>query len=222
MERIGSTLEDTMDKVALAAHTRHEIGKGPARRLRAAGKVPAIFYGKKSDPVKLAVDMHEFTKLIEKAGSNPLFDLEISGAEKVIRRTAMLKERQVKAMDGSLVHLDFLEVFMDETVEVTVPLEFTGKSVGVERGGILQSAIRDLRLSCLPQNIPNMITVDISNLDVGQTIHAKDLPIPEGVTLISEPDQTVATVVVPKRGEVAEEAEEEAPAEEAAEAAESE
>lgn len=211
-----------MDNVALPAQTRHEIGKGPARRLRAAGKVPAVFYGRKSDPVKLAVDMHELTKLLEQAGSNPLFDLEISGAEKVIKRTAMLKERQVNPVDGSLVHLDFLEIFMDEVVEVAVPLEFTGKSIGVERGGIFQSTMRDLRMSCLPHSIPNLIVVDISNLDVGQTIHAKDLPIPEGVTLLSELDQTVATVVAPKRGEVAEGEEEEAAAEEAPAATESE
>ena len=211
-----------MDKVALPANTRHEIGKGPARRLRAAGKVPAIFYGRKSSPVKLAVDMHEFAKLLDQAGSNPLFDLEISGDEKVLKRTAMLKDRQVNPMDGSLIHLDFLEVFMDESVEITIPLEFVGKSVGVERGGIFQSTVRDLRVSCLPQDIPNLITVDISDLDVGHAIHAKDLPIPPGVTLLSEPDQAIATIVIPKRGEVAEEVEEEAVAEEAAETTETE
>lgn len=202
-----------MDKVTLPANIRHETGKGPARRLRAAGKVPAIFYGKKSDPVKLAVDAYELGKLLEQAGSNPLFDLQISDDGKELRRTAMLQERQVNPLDGAAVHLDFLEVFMDEAVEVTIPLEFTGKSIGVERGGMFQSGARDVRVSCLPQNLPNIIEVDISDLDVGHAIHAKDLPIPSGVTLITESDQTIATVILPKRGELAEVAEGEAAAE---------
>jgi large subunit ribosomal protein L25 len=211
-----------MDNVALPASTRNETGKGPARRLRASGKVPAIFYGKKSDPIKFAVDAHELGKLLEQAGSNPLFDLQISGDGKVLRRTAMLKERQVNPVDGAILHLDFLEVFMDEAVEVAVPLEFVGKCVGVERGGIFQSGARDLRVSCLPQNLPNLIEVDISLLDVGHAIHAKDLPIPAGVTLLTEPDQTIATVISPKRGELAEVEEGEAAAEGAATGPESE
>lgn len=199
-----------MDKVALPVDMRYEVGKGPARRLRAAGKLPAIFYGKKSEPMKLAVESHQFGKILEQVGSNPLFELQISDRGTKLKRTAMLKERQYNPLDGSTMHLDFLEVFMDEAVEVTIPVEFTGKSEGVERGGIFQSAVRELRVSCLPGNLPNAILVDISSLDVGHTIHAGDLSLPEGVTLVSEADQTVATVVAPKRGELAEAGQEEA------------
>lgn len=207
-----------MDKVALPVEIRYEVGKGPARRLRAAGKLPAIFYGKKSEPMKLAVESHRFSKILEQVGSNPLFELQISDRGTELKRTAMLKERQYNPLDGSAIHLDFLEVFMDEAVEVTIPVEFTGKSVGVERGGIFQSAVREFRVSCLPGNLPNAILVDISSLDVGDTIHAGDLSLPEGVTLVSEADQTVATVVAPKRGELAEVGEEEAAPEGVAEA----
>ena len=143
-----------MNKVTLSVDQRTETGKGPARRLRAVGKAPAIFYGKKTEPIKIAIDVHDFKKAIEQAGSNPLFDLKIRGNEGTTTRRALLKERQIRPVDGSLVHLDFLEVFMDESIEVTVPIEFEGKPVGIDKGGVFQPSTRELRISCLPDNIP--------------------------------------------------------------------
>jgi len=187
-----------MKKISLAANQRRETGKGPARRLRAAGKVPAVFYGKKSEPVKLAVDVHEFKTRFDQAGSNPLFDLEIKDDGGGVTRTAILKERQVNPMDGRLIHLDFIEVFMDQAIEVTVPLEFTGKPVGVEVGGLFQATARDLRLSCMPDAIPNVIEVEVSGLEIGNSIHVGDIKLPQDVEVLQDAGLALATVLAPK------------------------
>jgi large subunit ribosomal protein L25 len=215
--------EAKMRKIPLSATQRTEVGKGPARRLRASGKIPAIFYGKKIDPIKLSVDRHDFTKLYQQEGRNAVYELRVPDNGGSSNRTAILKERQTNPLDGGIIHLDFIEVFMDETIEVSVALEFVGKSVGEERGGIVQAAARSVRVSCLPNDIPELIEVDVSQLDIGDSVHVADLKLPEAVTAIDDETMTVVTVVTPKRVEIeapleGEEGVEE-PAEEAAEGA---
>lgn len=190
-----------MNRIVLNAETRSETGKGPARRLRAAGKAPAVFYGKKTEPMKLAVDIHEFKKALDQAGSNPIFDLQVKETGGTTSKSAILKERQIVPLDGSLVHLDFLQVYMDEAIEVTVPIEFVGKPIGVDKGGVFQEVARDLRVSCLPSDIPNIITVDVSTADVGHSIHVGDIPLPPGVTALQEEGVALATVLAPKAEE---------------------
>jgi large subunit ribosomal protein L25 len=203
-----------MEKIELAADQRHEIGKGPARRLRATGKVPAIFYGKNREPIKIALDLREFRKFMDEAGSNPLFDLKIRGSGTTTSRTALLKERQINPADGDIIHLDFIEVVMDEAIEVTVPLEFEGKPVGLDKGGMFQATTKDLRISCLPDQIPAVVKVDVSGLDMGHSLHVGDIPVPAGVRILQDLSQSVATVLAPKRVEEVPE-EGEVPAEEA-------
>ncbi len=209
-----------MNKIALLVEKRSQTGKGPARRLRALGKAPAVFYGKNIEPIKLSVDIHEFGKVMDKGGRNTLFDLQVRENGGTVNHVAVLKERQVRPLDGSLIHVDFLEVFMDEAIQVNVPLEFHGKSVGVDKGGIFLAAAREIQISCLPNDIPSSIEVDISDLDVGQSVHINQITLPKGVTPLHEDDFVIASVASPKREEVAEvEAEaEEAAAAEAAEA----
>ncbi len=208
-----------MNRIVLSAEMRSLTGKGPARRLRAAGKAPAVFYGKKTDPMKLAIDIHEFKKAIDQAASNPLFDLQVKEDGQTVTKSAILKERQIVPLDGSLVHLDFLQVFMDEAIEVTVQVEFVGKPIGVEKGGVFQAVAKELRISCLPNDIPNIITVDVSAADVGHSIHVGDISLPPGVTAVQEEGIALATVLAPQAGgeEVSEEASEEAAVEPAAE-----
>ncbi len=189
-----------MNKVTLNARQRVETGKGPARRLRAAGQAPAIFYGKKTEPMNLAVQIHEFHKAVEKAGSNPLFDLRIStDGDTETTMIALLKERQIRPVDSSLVHLDFVQVFMDEPIEVDVPLEFVGKAIGVEKGGMFQTAAKEIRVSCLPADIPDEIVVDISQLERGHSIHVGQITLPEGVKPATDLGIALATVVAPKK-----------------------
>lgn len=190
-----------MAKITLTADKRDETGKGPARRLRAAGKVPAIFYGKKTEPIRIAVDNHDFRRAVEQAGTNPLFDLQISEKGKISTRRALLKDRQTRPWDGTLVHLDFLEVFMDESIQVTVPLEFEGKPAGLDKGGLFHVASRELAISCLPDDIPDVIKVDISGLDVGNSLHVSDITLPKGVSALGDPGVALATVASPKKEE---------------------
>ncbi|MDQ7782467.1 MAG: 50S ribosomal protein L25 [Desulfomonilaceae bacterium] len=208
-----------MNKVALNVEKRSQTGKGPARRLRAAGKAPAVFYGKNIEPIKLSVDVHEFGKIMEKGGRNTLFDLQVRENGGTVNHVAVLKERQVRPVDGALIHVDFLEVFMDEPIQVNVQIDFVGKSIGVENGGLFQPVVRELQISCLPNDIPTTLEIDISDLDVGHSMNVSQMKMPKGVTLLHEDDFVVASVVAPKRLELEEV---EAEAEEAAEAAEAE
>jgi large subunit ribosomal protein L25 len=200
-----------VNKVTLNVEQRFETGKGPARRLRAGGKAPAIFYGKKAEPISLAVDVHAFHKAIEKAGSNPIFDLRIGAdAGEDMTKIALLKERQIRPVDSVVMHLDFIQVFMDEPIEVVVPLEFRGKAIGVEKGGMFQTASKDIRVLCLPADIPDEIVVDISNLERGHSIHVGQITLPEGVKPAMDLGIALATVIAPKKedkveGEAAEE-----------------
>jgi large subunit ribosomal protein L25 len=199
-----------MDNVRLSVEERRESGKGPARRLRAKGKVPAIVYGHKTKPASIAVDVHDFDTALEKAGRNALFDLKIVGTGgDVATRTAVLKERQVRPIDGSLVHLDFLEILMDELIEVAVAIEYEGEPVGLDQGGLFQAATRELRVSCLPGNIPSVLKVDVSGLELGHSIHLGDIKLPDGVSLAQDAAVALASVVAP-----AKEAPEAAPEEE--------
>lgn len=197
-----------MNKVTLNARQRFETGKGPARRLRATGNAPAIFYGKKTEPMNLSVRIHEFQRAVEKAGSNPLFDLRISsdgGPE--LTMTAVLKERQIRPVDSSLLHLDFVQVFMDEPIEVEVRLEFVGKAIGVEKGGMFQPVAKEIRVSCLPADIPEKIMVDISGLEMGHSIHVGQITLPEGVKPAMDLGIALATIVSLKKDEAVESAE---------------
>lgn len=197
-----------MNKVTLNVAQRFETGKGPAGRLRSAGKAPAIYYGKKTEPMNLIVNIHEFQRAVEKSGSNPLFDLRVSadgGAELTL--LALLKERQIRPVNGSLVHLDFVQVFMDVPIEVDVPIEFTGKPLGLEHGGMFQIVIRDIRVLCLPGEIPDQIVVDVSHLERGHSIHVGEVTLPAGAKPAMDLGIALATVVAPKKDEAVDEAE---------------
>jgi large subunit ribosomal protein L25 len=184
-----------MNRIELAAEIRTQTGKGPARRARMAGKTPAVFYGKKTTPISIALDRHELTKALEKAGGNPLFDLTIQRDEGSEVRTGILKARQILPATGAMVHLDFVEVFMDEAIEVTVRLEFVGKPVGVEKGGMFQIAKHDIRVSCLPDRLPESIPVDISGLDLGHSIHVGEISMPPGVQAAMDKSLALATIL---------------------------
>jgi large subunit ribosomal protein L25 len=207
-----------MQKITLPVETRTATRKGPARRLRAQGKAPAIFYGPKTEPIKIAVDAMEFGKLTSQAGTNPIFDLQIKDNDGTTTRLAAIKERQIDPIDGTIIHMDFVEIFMDVAIEVNIPLRYEGKAIGIERGGLFQASMRDLFVSCLPANLPDAIVVDISSLDWGDSIHVKDLPLLEGIKPLRAEGATVCSIVAPKRvEEEAEEAAEEEVAEEGGE-----
>jgi large subunit ribosomal protein L25 len=201
----------------LQAQLREGTGKGVARKLRQSGRVPAVLYGHGNDAVALSVDSRDLYHLLHTgAGSNVLVDVVVDGTDHL----AMPREIQRDAIRGSFWHVDFLEVSRDETIAVDVPIHVVGESVGVKQGGVLEHHLWDLHVECLPGDVPEGIEVDISALEVGDSLKVSDLVVPSGVSVLTGADESVLAVVVPQAREV-EEAEEAAAAE-AAEAAEGE
>jgi large subunit ribosomal protein L25 len=197
---------------ALDVEVRETGGKGVARRLRAAGRIPGVCYGKGRGAVSISLDPGALRRVLEKsdAGMNTLIHLSVPGGGDLNGKMVLLRELQRDPVMGRFLHADFLAVDLQQTVTVSVPIHVTGKAMGVELGGILDHALRELELECLPLAIPREIVVDVSNLNVGDSLHVRDLVLPEGVTLLTDANLSVISVVAPK-------AEEEAPA--AAEAA---
>jgi large subunit ribosomal protein L25 len=206
-----------LNSIELQATTRTSTGNGPARVLRREGRVPAILYGPADQPHMLSVDMRDFEDIVKEGNvGRSIFNLFIDGAKQ--SKAAMIKELQTHPVNRGLIHIDFYAVDMSRKVRVNVPVVTTGKSVGVEMGGMLQIIRRELEVLCLPIAIPQVITIDVTQLDVGQSVHVEDIQLGEGVELPHEVNFTVLTILSQKKAE-AEEAEE---GEEVAEVAEEE
>jgi large subunit ribosomal protein L25 len=205
-------------EVSIEVQLREGRGKAASRKLRAAGRIPAVVYGHGNAPVSVSVDPGQLERKIKDshAGMNTLFDLVGEGA--VAGRTVLLKELQREPVRGGLVHADFFEIDANEAIQVSVPIHLTGSAQGVVMGGVIEHTLREVELSCLPGVIPDEIVVDVSTLDIGDTLHVSDLPLPEGVEIMTDTALSVVSVIVPRAAEAAEAAEEEAEGE-AAEAA---
>mgnify|MGYP001278536857 CR=1 FL=1 len=188
-----------MADIVVAAENRTGTGKNENRRLRTRGLIPGVLYGAKKDAVPLAVSPKEITTILRsKTGENTLFDLEIGGS----RRKVILKEFQVNPIKGNLLHADFYEVALDKLIEVSVHIEVVGTPVGVKvQGGLLDHVTREVEVSCLPADIPERITVDVSELEMGKSIRVSDLKVPAKVTMLSEPELVIVHVVAPRAEE---------------------
>ncbi len=182
-----------MIQINLDTEVRTQGGKGVARKLRKAGKIPAVLYGPKNDPVSLSVNAHDFNKVLIKAeGEQVIFTLRLDGDE----RLALIKELQRHPVNDSVRHIDFYSISVEDKVEVEVSIKPIGKAKGVEiGGGVLEMIQRTITIRCLPLAIPKEIEVDISDLDVGDAIHISDLTPPEGVEFTEPPETTLITVV---------------------------
>lgn len=185
-----------MEQITLSAQPRQQLGKGPTGRLRAAGSVPAVLYGASIDgAIAVTIDAKALDRTLHThAGGNVLVNLEVAGDK---ARTVMFKEIDRHPLRGTVQHVDLLEVNMDETVEVEVPVHLTGKAAGLAFGGIVQHETRTIRIECLPSAIPDSIDIDITPLGVGQSVHVKDIKLAEGLTAIDDADLTVVSVVAP-------------------------
>lgn len=212
-----------MQQVSLKARVRREAGKGAARKLRARGLVPAVMYGHGEPATPLVVDRHDVEQVLSHEGENVIITLELDEGEPA---TVIVRSTQHDPIKGALRHVDFQQVRMDEEIHTRVPIEPRGDPAGVKMGGILEHMLWDVEVRCLPGDIPEVIEVDVSDLGLGENLHVRDIVPPPGVTLLTDPDQTVFTVVVPAAARAAEapaeaaaeEGEEGAPAEEAADA----
>ncbi|HTT70828.1 MAG TPA: 50S ribosomal protein L25/general stress protein Ctc [Anaeromyxobacteraceae bacterium] len=183
----------------LSAKLRQERGKGPARRLRAQGLIPAVVYGQKREPTHVAVDPAAITKAIATPHKlNTLITLKVDGADKRV----LLREYEVDPVSRELLHADFLEVVLGQAVKVDVPIVTTGKAEGVVAGGILTVSAHDIAVEALPDRIPVAIEVDVTPLKIGGSIHIADVKAPEGVKIKYATNFTVAVVTAPEKEEV--------------------
>lgn len=186
-----------MSEVLLAGSVRKPGKKGPARRLRVAGKLPGIVYGA-GENVPITVEAKSLLKMLEvKGGVNNIILTKFEGDTK--ERHVMIKSLDVHPITDTLLHLDLLEVDISKPVKVNVEIELAGTSTGVKNGGGLLHLSKDrVKLECLPKDIVPVITLDITDLDVGDTWRVKDLKVGEGVTFLDDPDAVVVAVAEPK------------------------
>jgi large subunit ribosomal protein L25 len=200
-------------QVKLSAQTRSASGRNSVRALKRTGVVPAVIYGGKEAPANLQVSAREIGNILAGAvGENILVELEIQDGSAVSKRSALIQEVQHHPIRGDVLHVDFHAISMDETIQTSIPIEPVGEANGVRNfGGVLEQSVRSLEIECLPRDLPELITVDVSALNIGDSIHVKNLQLPNGVVALNEPELTVFLVSAPKV--------EEAPAAEATAAA---
>jgi large subunit ribosomal protein L25 len=183
----------------LTAKGREGQGKGDNRKLRQTGYIPAVIYGHGEQTRSVAVNAHELELLFARVHvENTVIDLNVEGEKKPIR--ALVREVQTHPARGSIVHVDFYQVHAGETVHIQIPLNFVGTPVGVRNGGILQHTMDELDVRVSADNIPSSIDVDVSELDIGDSVHVSDLKVPEGIEVLDTGDRSVCSVSPPQAG----------------------
>jgi large subunit ribosomal protein L25 len=196
-------LEPTELKVSI----RENTGKGPARSLRREAAIPAVLYGPHTKPVLLSVDIRDFEQIVKKGNiSQTLINLAVEKSKKAAKKV-MVKELQRHPVTNDFLHIDFYEIDMKRKIKVRVPVVVHGKSVGVERGGLLQIIRRKLDVLCLPGNIPESIEIDIAELDIGDSVHVEEIETETDIEIPADVNFTVLTVISPKKEEEPEEEE---------------
>jgi large subunit ribosomal protein L25 len=212
-----------MARPKLVAKLRTQLGKEASRKLRQRGMIPAICYGPKTDPVPLSLDSKELMKTVQ-MGDNVLIDLMIQDGKKAAQKVVVVRDLQIDPIKDQYIHADLFEVVMDEEISVEIPIVLVGKAEGVKMGGVLEQITREVTVECLPGEIPQGIEVDVSHMEIGDTIHIGEINLEKG-KIMADPTITLATVVPPTIEKVVVEeevAEEIAEAEEAEEEAEEE
>jgi large subunit ribosomal protein L25 len=178
----------------LTAERRADHGKGVARKLRAAGRIPAVLYGHGQETQSLSVDGHDMFKVLHtSAGANVLVDLKVDTDEHLV----LPREIQRNHIKGTIVHVDFLVVSRTETIEVNVEIIDIGEAPGVKQGGVVDHHLREVLVECFPQDVPEHLEADVSGLDLNDVLHVSDLVAPKGVTILTNPEETVLAVIVP-------------------------
>jgi len=182
-------------QVKLTAERRTATGRSAVRKLKAQGVVPAVIYGAKDKAEPLQVSRRDINAMLSHAaGENILVELEIAGKS----RLALVQEVQHAPLGNAILHVDFHAVSMDEVIQADVPLEPTGIANGVKNmGGLLEQNLRSLAIECLPRDLPDLITVDVSALNIGDAIHVREIQLPTGVTTRVQPDLTAFSVLAP-------------------------
>ncbi len=201
-----------MTAMKLSAQLRDGSGKGAARKLRRDGKIPAILYRRGEDGLSLVVSNDEFSNLLAKGQAKAsVIRLKVKDGKESPERNVLIREIQTHPYKRDVYHIDLQEITMDQAITVKIPVKTVGESIGVEMGGIMEFKRRELEVTCLPGKIPDSIVIDITELDIGDSVHVESIVTPEGVTIPRDVNFTILTVVgaAPEEEEEVEEVEEE-------------
>ena len=190
-----------MEIIKLSATPRPDCGKSPSNRLRRTGQIPAVCYGKGLAAFSVAVAPKELLQVLKSAhGKNSVIELNVKDAQNY---TVMVRDYGYHPISRDLLHADFLQVKLDQPVDVDVPMRCTGKAKGLVAGGILQQIFRNLPIRCLPEKIPVDIEIDVTELELGDTIKAGKVKLPDGVKVRLPEEQTIVVIAIPEKGEEA-------------------
>ncbi len=193
-------------KTGLAASRRHETGKGVARRLRAAGQVPAVLYGKDQEPISLTLDAQEALSLFHSISvENTIVNVQIDDDKEELE--TLVREIQMHPFRPDIVHVDFFCIERGVALEVEIPANYNGTPQGVRDGGVLEVILHEFRVKCVPSKIPESIEIDISHLEIGDSVHVSEVTMAEDVELLTDPGQTACLVSAPRVEEEPEEEE---------------
>ncbi|GAB4340513.1 MAG: 50S ribosomal protein L25 [Candidatus Abyssubacteria bacterium] len=201
-----------MEIVELKAEVRSQTGKKGARECRRMGLLPGVLYGLDDRTIPVAVNPKDLGRVLHtQAGANVIIKLLVADSDPL---NVVVKELQVDSIRDAVRHVDFCRISLDEPIQTSVPFRIVGEAPGVKKGGILEHTLWELEIECLPLNIPDAIEVNVSNLDIGDSLAVSDLTVPEGIQVLSDWDTAVVSIVAPRaEAEVVA-----APAEEAEEA----
>jgi large subunit ribosomal protein L25 len=197
-----------MEISELKASQRKTSGKGVSRRLRKEGMTPAVFYGPNSEPVLLSVNSSDLKKILKGKEENIFINLLIGNGGQMQKFT-LIKELQIDPVSRKFLHVDFCEIDMEHAITVDVPIHFKGQAIGIDNGGDLHHIKREIKVSCLFTVLPEFVEVDISGLNIGDSIKVQDIRLPDGVNILDPQETIIASVTAPKAVVKAETVEEE-------------
>ena len=192
-----------MDNVSIVVHKRDDTGTRASKRLRKSGLIPGVMYGHGKDAVLIAVEPHALRDaLTTSAGTHAVLDVTFEGQKR--GHKAIVKELTLDRVKSNVIHVDFQEIRLDETIETTVAIHFEGEAKGVKAGGMLDESTREVTVKGLVTAIPEHLVVDISELDMNDTLKVADLVVPEGIEIMADPDEVLCSVLPPRKVEVEE------------------
>lgn len=187
-----------MQRHTLTVEIRETTGTRAARRARERGLIPGVLYGRNSEPLPIAIQLKELRRALAGKAAHATL-LELQGDDKVKGKLALLKDLQHDVVTNDPVHADLLELKLDQKIHVSVPVHLTGKAKGAVAGGIVEHSLREIRIECLPNDIPSAIDVDISELDIGDSLHVHEIKLPSGVRAIGDLGAAVVAIVPPQK-----------------------
>lgn len=188
---------------------RVRMGKSGAKAIRREGNIPAILYGKGAEPIPIVIDLADLKEALStEAGENTLLEISVQDDSEEIKKLSLLRDVQYDYLTSKPIHFDFQALDLSKKISLSVPVTITGASIGVKEGGILEEILRVISVECLPKDIPNSFEIDVTELEIGHSMHVRTLEVTDEVNILNDENETIVTVIAP-RMEVVEEVEEE-------------